>query len=89
MSQTKGFISSFLSSIIHVIKPGTDQILPDPIYKGNRQRQGRAVVVVGGFFDVATNDGAIGKCHTYTPMSANESTHIHTRRTVGVNQSSD
>lgn len=26
---------------------------------------------------------------THTPMSANESTHMHTRRTVGVNQSSD
>uniref|UniRef100_H3D0D5 Centlein, centrosomal protein n=1 Tax=Tetraodon nigroviridis TaxID=99883 RepID=H3D0D5_TETNG len=33
MSQTKGFISSLLSARHGVIKPGTDQILPDPIYK--------------------------------------------------------
>lgn len=64
-----------------MIKPGTDQILPDPIYKGNRQSRRRGVVVVGGFFDVATNDGAVGRCHTYTQAytltSANDSTHTH------------
>lgn len=47
-------------------------------------------MVLGGFFDVATNDGAIGRCHTYTPMSANDytktHTHTRTRHTVGVNQ---
>lgn len=40
------------------------------------------MVVMGGFFDVATNDGAVGRCHTYTHaytlMSANDSTHSHT-----------
>lgn len=70
-----------------MIKPGTDQILPDPIYKGNRQSRRRGVVVVGGFFDVATNDSAVGRCHTYTLTSANDSTHTHARHTVGVNQS--
>lgn len=38
---------------------------------------------MGGFFDVATNDGAVGRCHTctqaYTLMSANDSTRSHTR----------
>lgn len=45
-------------------------------------------MVLGGFFDVATNDAAMGRCHTYTPMSANDytKTHTHARHTVGVNQ---
>lgn len=38
LSQTKGFISLPLSARHCVIKPGTDQILPDPRNKGNRQR---------------------------------------------------
>lgn len=29
---------------------------------------------MGGFFDVATNDGAVGRCHTYTHTHAR----IHT-----------
>lgn len=92
MSQTKGFISPLLSARHCVIKPGTDQILPDPIYKGIRQRRWRDVVVLGGFFDVATNDGAIGRCHTYTLIHTYEckwlytQTHTLTCHTVGVNK---
>lgn len=43
--------------------------------------------MVGGFFDVATNDVQLGVV-THTPISSNDSTHTHshTRHTVGVNQ---
>lgn len=68
-----------------MIKPGTDQILPDPHTK-ETGRVGGGVCWGGGggvFFDVTTNDGAVGRCHIYTHartlMSTNDYTLMHTR----------
>lgn len=40
MSQTKGFVSPLLSAKHRVIKPGTDQILPDPHTKETGREEG-------------------------------------------------
>lgn len=85
MSQTKGFVLPPLSARHCVIKPGTDQILPDPIYKGNRQGRRRVwrvwgaslmslqtMVQLGGVTHIHTHT------HAYTLMSANYCTHTHT-----------
>lgn len=44
---------------------------------------------MGGFFDVTTNNGAVGRCHAQALRSANDYTLTltHTRHTVGVNHS--
>lgn len=76
MSQTKGILFPLFSAKHLVIKPGTDQILPDLHTTETGREEGGVWRGWGPFFDVTTNDGAIGRCHAYALMSANAYTHM-------------